>query len=165
MSFCQTWLNFAKLDEILSNLMKLCHTWWNFVKLDDILSNLIKILSNLLKFGQTCWNLVKLAEIFSNLSNLMKIGRSNIWATKNTLVCRALSAPDCPWIGPLDNVPHLLRNCPSRGRCYDHNFLENVGVFLQNQCYDPLFAEFSSALRHTRQFFSPIFFGGSILKS
>jgi hypothetical protein len=34
-------------------------------------------------------------------------------------------------------------NAPTRGRCYDHNFLrflpifgEKIGVFLKNQCYD-----------------------------
>jgi hypothetical protein len=32
-------------------------------------------------------------------------------------------------------------------------FGEKIVVFLKNQCYDPLFAEFSSVLRQKRQFF------------
>jgi hypothetical protein len=46
-------------------------------------------------------------------------------------------------------VPSLYTpiNLPSRGRCYDHNFLrfstifgEKMAVFLKNQCYDKNFA-------------------------
>jgi hypothetical protein len=53
---------------------------------------------------------------------------------------------------------------PSRGRCYDHNFLrflpifcEKIGVFLKNRCYDQNFAYFSFVLSQKRQFFRLIF--------
>jgi hypothetical protein len=59
----------------------------------------------------------------------------------------------------------------SRGRCYDHNFLQflpifgkKIGIFLKNQCYEQKFAYFSFVLSQKRQFFFAIFFGENILK-
>jgi hypothetical protein len=37
------------------------------------------------------------------------------------------------------------------------NFMK-IGVFLKNQCYDPLFAEFSNALHQKRLFFRQKYF-------
>jgi hypothetical protein len=51
----------------------------------------------------------------------------------------------------------------NRGRCYDHNFGEKIGVFLKNQCYDQMFAKFSFVLSQKRQFFAE-FFGENISK-
>jgi hypothetical protein len=51
-----------------------------------------------------------------------------------------------------------------RGWCYDHNFLrfstifgERIGIFLINQCHDPIFAWFSFVLSKKRQVFRQIF--------
>jgi hypothetical protein len=48
----------------------------------------------------------------------------------------------CPKI-----CPKQFHKIGSSGQCYDHNFLrflpifgEKIGVFLKNQCYDPIFA-------------------------
>jgi hypothetical protein len=58
---------------------------------------------------------------------------------------------------------------PGRGRCYHHNFLRfspsfcEIGVFLKNwQCYDPLFAEFSSVFKSPSAHFFADFFGENI---
>jgi hypothetical protein len=47
----------------------------------------------------------------------------------------------------LEHSTYFKPYAPTRGRCYDHNFLrfstifgEKIGVFPQNQCYDPNFA-------------------------
>jgi hypothetical protein len=44
---------------------------------------------------------------------------------------------------------HFLRFSPI--------FCEQIGVFLRNQCYDQIFAQFSSVLSQKRQFFGPIY--------
>jgi hypothetical protein len=48
--------------------------------------------------------------------------------------------------------------------CDFHQFSAKNGVFLKNQCYDPLFEEFSSVLSQKRQFFAPIFLAKIFLK-
>jgi hypothetical protein len=59
----------------------------------------------------------------------------------------------------------------TRGRCYDHNFQrcstifgEKNGVFLKNQCYDKIFANFRFVLSQKTPIFC-IFFGENLLKN
>jgi hypothetical protein len=48
--------------------------------------------------------------------------------------------------------------------CDFHQFSAKNGVFLKNQCYDPLYEEFSSVFSQKRQFFCADFFGEKFLK-
>jgi hypothetical protein len=50
------------------------------------------------------------------------------------------------------------------GRCYDHNFLrflpifgEKIGVFLKNQCYDPILHNLDLFLAKNANFFAKFF--------
>jgi hypothetical protein len=47
------------------------------------------------------------------------------------------------------------------GRCYDHNFLQKIGFFLKNQCYDQVFAKTSRSLSKKANIFAK-FFGENV---
>jgi hypothetical protein len=54
--------------------------------------------------------------------------------------------------------------CWIKGQCYNHNFKrfspiygEKIGVFLENQCFDPFFAWTSSFLNKNANFFRQLF--------